>query len=301
VRPFQTEGEVRENESLAKYTTWRVGGRARYLYIPQNIDCLTRTLQSLKVSMPILWLGLGSNTLIRDGGFDGLVIMTQGALKNIAFYAPDIVEVDVGVSSASMARFCARNNLGQAEFWAGIPGTMGGALRMNAGCFNGETWDNLVSVQTINRQGVIRRRDKKDFNIAYRSVIGLKEDEWFVSARFKLPPGNKANSLETIKKLLARRAETQPTGEYNCGSVFRNPNGDFAARLIETCGLKGHVLGGAEVSPKHANFITNSGNATAENIEALIELVRKNVSEEKGIDLHQEVHVVGQKGETNDS
>lgn len=297
--PRDTVGILKEGESLAKYTTWRVGGVARYVYKPQDIDALSSTLKQIDKALPVLWLGLGSNTLIRDGGFDGLVVLTQGALKKIHFQMPDIVEVEVGVSCASMARFCARAGLGNAEFWAGIPGTIGGALRMNAGCFKGETWELLESVQTIDRYGVIYTREKDEFDVSYRSVKGLKTDEWFVSARFKLPKGDKKQSLDTIKSLLARRAETQPTGEFNCGSVFRNPDGDFAARLIESCGLKGHEFGGAQVSEKHANFITNKGNATAAEIEALIEFVRMTVEKKQGIDLHREVHIVGSKGEVH--
>lgn len=292
---ISTKGMVKENEALANYTTWRVGGQARYLYKPNDLACLIETIQSIDKDVPILWIGLGSNTLIRDGGFDGVVILTQGALKHIQFDSQGIVEVEVGVSCATMARSCARHDLGKAEFWAGIPGTMGGALRMNAGCFDGETWDHLLSVDTLDRTGKITRRDKSEFKTAYRHVEGLKKDEWFVSARFQLPKGDKLRSLDTIKQLLAHRAQTQPTGEYNCGSVFRNPQGDFAARLIESCGLKGHAVGGAQVSGKHANFITNMGQATAQEIETLIEFVKTHVKKQQGVSLHREVHIVGEK------
>jgi UDP-N-acetylmuramate dehydrogenase len=204
-----------------------------------------------------------------------------------------MIKVEAGVSCASMARFAARNNLSGGEFWAGIPGTMGGALRMNAGCHGGETWQYVVEVQTINRHGEIRVRKPEEFEIGYRHVSGLG-DEWFLSATLKLAEGSKETSLELIKELLAHRANTQPINEYNCGSVFRNPPQNFAARLIESCGLKGFNIGGAMVSQKHANFIINhEGSACAADIEALIHLVQTKVREQTTIELIHEVHIIG--------
>ncbi len=292
---LNTEGQLLFDEPLAKYTTWRVGGKAKILYKPKSVDDLVHTLKQIPNDMPVVWLGLGSNTLIRDGGFNGLVVLTQGALKNVS-NDDGIINVDVGVSCASMARFCARNNFAEAEFWAGIPGTMGGALRMNAGCFGGETWTHLIDVVTVNRQGQLKTKTKDDFIVHYREIKGLLADEWFVSARFKLPKGNKDDSLKKIKILLEQRANTQPTGDFTCGSVFKNPEGDHAARLIETCGLKGKHIGGATVSTKHANFITNNGQAGASHIEDLICLVQSMVDEKMGVKLHREVKIIGEKG-----
>jgi UDP-N-acetylmuramate dehydrogenase len=287
------QGTLLYNESLAEYTTWRVGGIASKLYKPNHSADLALFLRNLPQREPLLWLGLGSNSLIKDSGFSGTVILTQGCLKEINLLDMHRVKVEAGVSCASMARFCARNNLSGAEFWAGIPGTMGGALRMNAGCHGGETWQYVVELQTIGRDGELRVRKPEEYEVAYRHVSG-PEDEWFLSATFELPLGNKEISLQTIKELLAYRANTQPTNEYNCGSVFRNPPGDFAARLIESCGLKGFSLGGASVSQKHANFIINhEGSATAADIEALIHLVQTKVREQTTIELIREVHIIG--------
>jgi len=291
---IEQHGDLLFNESLSAYNTWRVGGKAKQLFKPKNVEGLQAFLQHLPTDEPILWLGLGSNSLISDQGFNGTVILTQGCLKNISLLDANQIRAEAGVSCAQLARFCARNNLAAAEFLAGIPGTFGGALRMNAGCYQAETWDIVAEVETIDRDGQIRSCRPEDFIINYRQVIGLKEQEWFLAGTIKLPAGSSTESMQKIKDLLARRAATQPTGQYNCGSVFRNPPGDYAARLIEACGLKGYKLGGAQVSEKHANFIINSqANASAEDISNLINFVRNAVKEKYGIELQQEVHFIG--------
>lgn len=287
------KGTLLLNEPLSDYTTWRVGGSAARLYKPSSVEDLALFLAQLPQDEPLLWLGLGSNSLIRDKGFVGTVILTQGCLKQIALLNEQVIKVEAGISCASMARFVARNNLIGGEFWAGIPGTMGGALRMNAGCHGGETWQSVIEVQTINRKGEIKTRRPEEFEVAYRHVSGLGE-EWFISATYKFFPGNKENSLQKIKELLAYRANTQPINEFNCGSVFRNPPGNFAALLIESCGLKGLNIGGAKVSEKHANFIVNhQGSASAADIEALIHFVKNKVRDQTDIDLVHEVHIIG--------
>lgn len=286
-------GALYADEPLAHYTSWRVGGAAQFLYKPADLADLVQFMRMIPAQEPLLWLGLGSNTLVRAGGFAGTVVITQGCLMNMALVDKQVVRVEAGVSCASMARFCARQSLAGAEFWAGIPGTMGGALRMNAGCFNGETWDQLCSVETLDRQGELHQRQAQDYNIAYRRVTG-PDHEWFVAAHFKLRTGDKESALAVIRELLARRAETQPIDQHNCGSVFRNPDGDHAARLIEVCGLKGYRIGGAQVSTKHANFIVNDDNATATDIEKLITYVANQVAVQTGVSLQREVHIVGQ-------
>lgn len=289
------QGQLLLNEPLADYTTWRVGGLAKALYKPTDIKDLSSFLKTLDKSEPIVWLGLGSNSLIRSQGVSGTVILTQGCLNNLELVGDALIRVEAGVSCAKMARFCARSNLSGGEFWAGIPGTIGGALRMNAGCFDGETWQSVISVETMTRFGEIRVRDPSEFAIAYRNVKGLEDDEWFIAATCKFTPGAKDISLSLIKELLSHRAKTQPTSEYNCGSVFRNPPKTYAAKLIESCGLKGKRLGGAMVSEKHANFIINhQGQATADDIESLIHLVQKTVHEETAIELIREVHIIGE-------
>jgi len=284
-------GEVRIDEPMARHTSWRAGGKADRYYIPADIDDLAVLLQSLPNDEDLLWIGLGSNTLVRDGGFHGAVIATQGVMSKLE-RVDDVVVVGAGVPSAKLAKFCARENLTGAEFFAGIPGLVGGALAMNAGAFGGETWRQVVAVETINRQGEIQQRDASEYRVDYRSVLGLK-DEWFVSATMSFEQGDAEQSTKNIKQLLAKRAETQPTGSANCGSVFRNPDTVHAARLIEECGLKGERIGGAVVSEKHANFIINDNNASANDIEALIKYVQQIVAEKYEVKLQTEVHIVG--------
>ncbi len=295
IKQSTLQGELLHNEPLADYTTWRVGGPARVLYKPASIDDLANFLRACPAQEPIVWLGLGSNSLIKDTGFSGIVIVTQGCLNQMTQISDDLVRVEAGVSCAKMARFCTRNRLTGGEFWAGIPGTMGGALRMNAGCFHKETWETVIEVETMTRSGERRIRQPSEFAVTYRNVSGLDQEEWFIAATCRLIPGDQAHSAGLIKELLAHRAATQPTNEYNCGSVFRNPPGHYAAQLIESCGLKGHQIGAAMVSCKHANFIINhEGKATAKNIEDLIHFVRQTVYAKTGIALIQEVHVIGE-------
>ena len=237
---------------------------------------------------------MGSNLLVRDGGINGTVINTRNRLKNMQLLDGERVYVESGVPCAHVARFCSDLGLTGAEFLAGIPGTIGGALKMNAGAFGGETWNIVERVELINIDGEIMEREKQTFEVGYRSVHGL-DNQWFLSAQLKLNKGDHESSQKQIKTLLEKRNATQPTNKPTCGSVFKNPPGDFAARLIEVCGLKGFRIGGAEVSEKHANFIVNLGDATAADIEALIEHIQSQVLEQFGVGLQTEVCRIGDK------
>ena len=282
------------NEKLAKYTSWRVGGNADRMYIPADKQDLKQFITNLSADEPVFWLGLGSNLLIRDGGIRGTVINVRGKVKQINLISETEVYVECGVPSAHVARFCSEHGLSGAEFLAGIPGTMGGALRMNAGAFGGETWDWVKSVEMMPAGGEIVQRNADEFEIGYRRVKNV-DNNYFISAVLKLNRNENQAGQEKIKKLLARRALTQPTNQPSCGSVFRNPANDYAARLIEISGLKGYSIGGAEVSEKHANFIVNTGDATATDIEQLINYVRSEVARKQGVELQTEVCVIGDK------
>ena len=285
-------GELSFNESLSKYTSWRVGGIAQCFYRPADKEDLAEFLSQLPVAEPILWLGLGSNLLVRDGGFPGTVIATAGILQSLEVEANTLI-ADVGVYCSKLAKMAARHSLAGAAFFAGIPGTLGGALAMNAGAHGVETWSLVTQVTTIDRQGEYHQRSPDEYTISYRHVEPPAE-EWFISAKLVLEEGDKDSETAEIKSLLKRRNATQPTNQPCAGSVFRNPENDFAGRLIETEGLQGLTVGGAQVSEKHANFIVNTGSATAADIEALILLVQQKIEVAHGVRLQPEVHIVGE-------
>lgn len=286
-------GRLLKEELLSKHTSWRVGGPADRLYIPADADDLAMFLQTLPHDEPIHWVGLGSNLLVRDRGVRGTVILTSGALSGVSLIEAERVRAEAGVPSAKVARFCVTHGLTGAEFLAGIPGTVGGALAMNAGAFGGEFWKLVEAVETVDRRGERRTRPKSDYAVGYRSVK-TPATEWFVAAHLQLERGEHSRARTLIKSLLAKRGATQPTQLPNAGSVFKNPTGDHAARLIEAAGLKGDRIGGACVSELHANFIVNTGNATAGDIERLIEHVRTVVERRFGVRLETEVRIIGE-------
>ena len=292
-------GAWREREPMSRHTSWRVGGPADRFYQPRHLDDLAAFLAALPEDEPLFWMGLGSNLLVRDGGIRGTVVCTSGMLNGIEMLGDGRVRVEAGVSCAKTARFCTRAGLRGAEFLVGIPGTMGGALAMNAGAFGGETWPLVVRVETLDRHGGRHVREAHEYEVGYREVRGVA-NEWFVAAELRMREGGADEGMELIKRFLHKRTQTQPTGIASGGSVFRNPPGDYAGRLIEACGLKGFRIGGASVSRQHANFIVNDGQASAADIESLIEYVRAVVERETGVGLIPEVHIVGEHKRSED-
>ncbi len=303
-------GEIRMNESMKKYTSWRAGGEAERIYIPADLADLAQFIRGLPENEPVYMVGLGSNLLVRDGGVRGTLVVLHARLNDLRLEQHNknhgLIVAGAGVACAKVARFAALHSLAGAEFLAGIPGTVGGALAMNAGCYGAETWGIVEQVQILSRTGQLRERVPGDYEIGYRHVMlkpetkttdqnveSLSVEEWFVGGGFRLASGEDTASRKKIKELLTRRINAQPLNLPNAGSVFRNPPGDHAARLIESCGLKGFRIGGAMVSTRHANFIVNTGDATAEEIEAVIAMVRKTVKEQTGIELVQEVRIIG--------
>jgi UDP-N-acetylmuramate dehydrogenase len=284
---------VRRAEPLSRHTSWHVGGPAEVFFNPSDVADLAAFLRSLPAGTPIQWIGLGSNLLVRDGGLPGVVISTHGTLDALERVNATTVRAEAGVACARIARQCIKWGLGPAEFFAGIPGTLGGALAMNAGAFGGETWRYVQSVETIDRGGRTRTRPASEYAIAYRQVVAPVAEEWFIAASlaFEQRPGAHADE---VRSLLAQRKASQPIGEWSCGSVFTNPPGDHAARLIEAAGLKGFRIGDASVSRKHANFIINHGQASAHDLESLIAHVRETVARVHGVALHPEVRIVGE-------
>jgi len=293
-------GELRFDEPMDRHTSWRAGGRARRYFQPADLAELRAFLAQLPADEPLLWVGLGSNLLVRDGGFAGTVLMLHGALTELEWLDAQLLRAGAGVTCAKVARTASRAGLVGVEFLAGIPGTMGGALAMNAGAFGGETWQHVAAVETVDRAGRLHTRTPGEFRIGYRSVSGVP-GEWFVAAHLLLEKGDADAAQARIRELLAQRSASQPVQEFSCGSVFRNPPGDHAARLIEACGLKGRMQGGAQVSEKHANFIINTGTATAQDIETLLLQVQGTVEQRLGVRLEPEVRIVGERQARGDA
>ena len=291
-------GVMRLDEPMSRHVSWRAGGRARTFYQPADLDDLRAFLRARDEREPLLFVGLGSNLLVRDGGFDGTVVLSHHALTGIEQLSADArptFRAAAGVPAPHLARFAAKHGGGGGEWMAGVPGTVGGALAMNAGCYGGETWEHVIAVETIDRRGELRARQPTDYDIGYRHVeLKGGAEEWFVSGVFVFERGEENASMGRMRDLLSRRVASQPLSQPNAGSVFRNPPDDHAARLIESCGLKGLTLGGAQVSPKHANFIVNLGGASAADIEHLVNHVQGEVLRKTGITLVREVRIVGE-------
>jgi len=296
--PFMSiplRGHLEFEADMARHVSWRAGGRAACFYTPADLEDLAAFLRGRPTVEPLCFVGLGSNLLVRDGGYRGCVVHLHAALNGLRLDADGRIYAEAGVASPKLARFAARHDRVGAEFLAGIPGTVGGALAMNAGCYGRETWMAVDRVLTLDRQGTLHERTPDDYAVGYRQVaLKAAAEEGFVAAWFRFAKGDGEAARAEIKTLLAKRVASQPLNLPNAGSVFRNPPGDHAARLIETCGLKGLRQGGAQVSEKHANFIVNLGGASAADIEGLIDTVQARVAAQSGVQLHREVRIIGE-------
>lgn len=289
--------DVQYNYPLAPLTSWRIGGNAQIFIQPLDVASLAFYLQQLPPDVPQTWIGLGSNVLVADTGVKGIVICSRSLLRleqlpDLSFYA------DAGVTCAKFSRFCCRAGFDAGAFFAGIPGTIGGALAMNAGAFGGETWEWVERVVVINTKGEIIERTPQEYEVSYRTVKRKTRNdtslngEAFLGAYFKFGHRRSQDGLDKIKNLLKMRAQTQPIGTLNCGSVYRNPPGEFSAKLIEGCGLKGFRIGDASISDKHANFIINHGKATAQEVISLMQTIEKAVELKYHIKLEREVRLI---------
>ena len=280
------------NELLSKHTAWKVGGPADIFFTPQNRDDLSNFLKS-NHGKQITWLGNGTNVLVREGGIRGAVISTKKSIDKINMETKNSCRVEAGASCMDLALFAEKNQLGPAAFFSGIPGSIGGALTMNAGSFGMETWDLVKEVEVINEKGDISFIEKESFDIAYRTVT-FPFRLWFLSCSMFLS-SDEETTKDNLIELRNQRIKTQPLSEDTCGSVFKNPPGNFAGALIEGSGLKGFKIGSASISEQHANFIVNEGGATADDIENLIEYTRQVVKKNYDIDLQLEVRIMGEK------
>jgi UDP-N-acetylmuramate dehydrogenase len=273
------------NEPMSKHCSLRSGGETSEFFQPLDTLELSKFLQNN--SKPILMVGLGSNLLVRDKGFDGVTIHTKN-LKELNI-SDNFIESGAGTSLAKLSRFALANFKYGAEFLSAIPGSVGGALAMNAGAFGSEIWQYVVSVKTMSHSGEMKDRKPSEFEIAYRSTIHKNSNEFFVSAVFNF---NLKEQNDDVSELLKKRNSTQPIGLPSCGSVFKNPKNHFAAKLIESSGLKGYCIGGACVSEKHANYIINQDNATAQDIENLIAHIQDVIKQQFDIELETEIIII---------
>ena len=291
--PVAFESRVKRDEPMSRHTSWHVGGPADLYFSPRDRADLLEFLAALPEGTPLFWLGLGSNLLVRDGGIRGVVIDTQSGLTRLERVNDTTITCEAGVPCARIARQCIKWGLSPAEFLAGIPGTLGGALSMNAGAFGGETWPRVRSVDVCDARGVDRRRDAREYSYGYRHIVPPAPGEFFLAAtlEFEYRPGL---TDEAMRELLAKRKETQPIGEWSCGSTFTNPKGDHAARLIEAAGLKGFRIGDIMVSPKHANFLVNVEAATAADVEKLVAHIQQVVTGKFGVALTPEFRLAGE-------
>ncbi len=283
-------GQLRENEPMARHTTLGVGGPARWFFRPANREALARAMALLPRGMPLLPLGRGSNLLVADEGFDGIAI-DFGALDAIAFEGAS-VRAEAGARMGRLARQCAAHALAGLEFMATVPGNVGGGVAMNAGAFGQQVSDTLQAVHLLHRDGREETRPAADLAMGYRRAR-LPAGALVIEAEFALTPDDAAAIRERMRAMRERRGETQPLNQPNCGSVFKNPPDDHAARLIEAAGLKGRAIGGARISERHANFIVNEGRAKAADVLALIRLAREEVAARFGVRLEPEVRIVG--------
>lgn len=287
------EGNILHDEPMSKHTSWRVGGKADMFFVPTDKASLVQLMCQLPGDVPVLWIGLGSNLLVRDAGIRGMVVCTFKGMNTIRRLDRERVYAQAGVTSAKLARYCARHGLEGAEFLAGIPGSFGGAVAMNAGAYGGDTWSLVERIECLDREGNISWFRKSEIEYRYRHVE-LPENNWVIGAEIRLNPIRGLDLLRRIRELLKTRGVSQPVQTANAGSVFKNPENDFAARLLEEAGMKGVAIGDAEYSTKHANFIINRGKARAVDIERLITLGRKRVKEQFGIEMEPEVRIVGE-------
>jgi UDP-N-acetylmuramate dehydrogenase len=284
-------GEYREDVALARYTWFRVGGPAEVLFLPADRDDLQHFLAGTPSDVPLTVLGVASNLLIRDGGIPGVVIRLRGAFNETTLAEAGVV-AGAGALDINVARFAAGNGIGGLEFLSGIPGTVGGALRMNAGAYGREIKDVLVSAESLDRNGGAHQFDAEAMGFSYRHS-SVPDDHIFISATLAAEADDPAKISTRLDEIGAARNETQPIRSRTGGSTFRNPDGQHAWELIDAAGCRGLRVGGAAVSEKHCNFLINTGSATAHDLEALGEEVRRRVVDTCGVELQWEIRRVG--------
>lgn len=283
------------NEPMKNHTSFKIGGNADIMVIPENGEQIAAIVRVCKEKdIPLFIMGNGTNLIVRDKGIRGVVIKTCNNFSRY-YVLNDIIEAESGVLLSKLADFALENELTGLEFASGIPGTLGGAVVMNAGAYNGEMKDVVIKTQYIDSYGAIREIEGANHQFAYRSSLIQKEGGIILKSWMKLSKGNKSEIRALMEDLNNRRKDKQPLEMPSAGSVFKRPEGYFTGKLIEDCGLKGYKIGGAEVSTKHCGFIVNAGDAKAEDVINLIKYVQKSIKSEYGVMLQTEVRIVGEE------
>ena len=285
-------GRLEPNAPLADLTWFRVGGPAEVLYSPADEDDLGVFLKGTPADIPIYVIGVGSNLLVRDGGVPGVVIRLGRAFMDMALESENRIRAGTAALDVRVARFAAENSIDALTFLRGIPGTIGGALRMNGGAYGGETKDVLIEARGFNRKGELKVLSNADMKYTYRHC-GAPDDMIFTSALFQGKPGNRHEIIAAMDKITASREATQPIKSKTGGSTFKNPPNNKSWQLIDKAGMRGFAIGPAKVSEQHCNFLINEGGATAAQIEELGETIRARVKESSGIELEWEIKRIG--------
>jgi UDP-N-acetylmuramate dehydrogenase len=284
---------AKADEPLARHTTYNIGGPADfYVEVKTAGQLRDLFLWTKKEGLALFPIGAGSNLLVSDKGLRGVVVRLRGEFEEVSFEG-ESVTAGAGVTLPWLAKYCAEKSLTGAEPFVGVPGTVGGALMTNAGTPEGDIGSLVEDVHILDEAGRALTLPRDSLKFAYRK--SNLHGKFVLKARLKLRPGNRNDIIAATQLQLDRRAKTQPLGTYNVGSIFKNPPGDHAARLVEAAGLKGFKLGGAQVSPRHANFIVNAEKATARDVRQLIEKIRQTVLEKSGVKLETEVWLVGEE------
>ena len=284
---------VQRDEPMSRHTSWHVGGPADAWFSPRDVADLSEFLRTLPAEVPVTWVGLGSNLLVRDGGIRGVVISVHGILNSLERVGETQVRAEAGVPCARLGRQCAKWQLGPADFFAGIPGTVGGAAVMNAGCYGSETVQVLTAVNVMDRSGDLRCIENAELHYTYRHSALQDANLIVLSAEFEGTPGDPEAIKARMAEITERREQTQPIREKTGGSTFKNPDGNSSWKLVDGAGWRGKPYGGAMFSPLHANFLINTGEATAADLEGLGEEVRRRVFEMSGVTLQWEIKRVG--------
>ena len=285
---------ILEKTSLAEYTTFKIGGPADIIFIPENLTELQQAIKFIQANqIPMTVFGCGSNLLVSDKGIRGVVIIMTEKFNKVIIEG-NLVKAQAGISVIDLSKIVVDNGLAGLEFAAGIPGSVGGAVFMNAGAYGGEFANIVHKVTTINALGELTEYERTKIAFAYRHSIFQDNRELILQVEFKLSMGNKAELLAIVQDLNTKRNNKQPLEMPSAGSVFKRPVGNYAGTLIEQAGLKGTCIGGAQVSEKHAGFIVNRGNATAQDVLNLIEHIHNIVWEKFAVKLESEIRFIGE-------